>query len=66
LQLGIGPSGYARSANIIINVAAELPFSYDGTVRNYEKRSYYYSDIPSARDAAAPFLSSTKKGKSKA
>jgi hypothetical protein len=66
LQLGIGPSGRACPANIVVNAAAELPFSYNSTARNYKKRSYYYSDVPSARNAAAPFLSPIKKGKGKA
>jgi hypothetical protein len=66
LQLGIGLSGRACPANIVIDAAAELPFSYDGTARNCEKRGYYYGDVPSARDAAALFLSPMKKGKGKA
>jgi hypothetical protein len=62
----MGPSGRACPANIIVNAAAKLPFSYNGTARNCEKRSYYYGDVPSARDAAALFPSPTKKGKGKA
>jgi hypothetical protein len=62
----MGPSGRARPANIIVNAAAKLPFSHNSTARNCEKRSYYYSDVPSARDAAVLFPSSTKKGKGKA
>jgi hypothetical protein len=62
----MGPSGRACSANIVVDAAAELPFSHDGIARNCEKRGYYYGDVPSACDAAAPFLSPTKKGKGKA
>jgi hypothetical protein len=66
LQLEIGLSGRACPANIIVNAAAELPFSYNSTARNCKKRSYYYSNVLSARDAAALFLSPIKKGKGKA
>jgi hypothetical protein len=66
LQLGISPSSRARPTNIIVDAAAKLPFSYNSTARNYKKHSYYYSNVPSARDAAVLFLSSTKKGKGKA
>jgi hypothetical protein len=66
LQLGIGPSSRACPANIVINAAAKLPFSYNSTARNCKKRSYYYSNVLSARDAAVLFLSPTKKGKGKA
>jgi hypothetical protein len=59
-------SSRACSANIVIDAAAELPFSYNSTARNCEKRGYYYGDIPSACDAAALFLSFIKKGKGKA
>jgi hypothetical protein len=62
----MGPSGRACSANIVVDAAAELPFSYDSTARNCEKRGYYYSNVPSACDAAVLFLSPIKKGKGKA
>jgi hypothetical protein len=66
LQLEIGPSSCAYPANIIINATAKLPFSYNSTARNYKKRSYYYSNVLSAYNAAALFLSPIKKEKSKA
>jgi hypothetical protein len=60
--LGIGSSGRAAPANIVVDQACEASFSKDGNASNRERRWYYYgATVPDAKLVGSPFQLSPKK-----
>jgi hypothetical protein len=51
-------AGRNAAANIVVDAEIEKNFGRAGHARPYEKRGYYYGDIPA--DAAAPYSSPAK------
>jgi hypothetical protein len=60
--LGIGSSGRAAPANVVVNQACEASFAKDGNASNRERRWYYYgATVPNAKLVGSPFQLSPKK-----
>jgi hypothetical protein len=60
--LGIGSSGRAASANIVVEQAYKASFTKDSYALNRERRWYYYSaTVPDAKLVGSPFQLSSKK-----
>jgi hypothetical protein len=60
--LGIGSSGRAAPANIVVEQACEASFTKDGHALNRERCWYYYgATVPDAKLVGLPFQLSPKK-----
>ncbi|KAH8698243.1 hypothetical protein GQ44DRAFT_832210 [Phaeosphaeriaceae sp. PMI808] len=45
-KLGLGPSGRAAPANVVVDALVEGNFARDGAANTREKRWYYYGNVP--------------------
>lgn len=60
--MGIGSSGRAAPANIVVDQSCENSFIKDGNASNRERRWYYYgATVPDAKLVGSPFQLSPKK-----
>lgn len=60
--MGIGSSGRAAPANIVVDQACEASFTKDGNASNRERRWYCYgATVPDAKLVGSPFQLSPKK-----